>query len=74
MFCTHLHMDVVLLFSMRRCDPMSTTSEAVVFSARIPFALFNLVKTNRLSGGERARAKQREMGLKLLRSCYKEQL
>src|SRR5712692_1233481 len=32
---------VILFFSLRKCDPMSKTSEAVIFSARIPFALFD---------------------------------
>ncbi len=33
---------VMLFFSLRKCDPMSKTSEAVIFSARIPFALFDI--------------------------------
>ncbi len=45
-------MDVMLFFSLRKCDPMSKTSEAVIFSARIPFALFDSAKCFHLESAE----------------------
>jgi hypothetical protein len=43
-FCTHLNMDVILFLPMREYNPMSKTSEAVIFSACVSFALLILVR------------------------------
>jgi len=34
-------MDGLLFLPLRKCDPMSKTPEVVVFSARVPFTLFD---------------------------------